>query len=319
MANRTILDGDSVFVAALDHDGGTIWENTLNQPGMSVRGGGIQTLANGDLLVNSTRTTKGSSQWNINYTRLSSDGAVKWTYEARRKGQYYEDLPPLKSDLRTQLGLQDYIELAGPVVEQADSTLHLYFNRSELLAHNVVIGRCEAVTTDGVAIEGQECPVPDQVASLQANDVAPYLVTRLGPGIAYAREINVEKSSENGPTGWKWDFESDRRAGLTDAVLTPDGGLIGVGYTMPHTTLQLKRTRHDYDAVIFRLAPDGTELWSQEYASPTRDIFARIVALGENRYAVGGHTGVNSTTGEWDPWLLIVDGDGKTQSAVPKK
>jgi hypothetical protein len=202
------------------------------------------------------------------------------------------------------------MELPAQVIEQPDGTLHLYMYRSEVLAHNKVIGRCEAVTANGAAINGKECPKPDQVAKLQENDVAPYLITRFGPGVAFAREIMVEKP---GPGGWKWTYGSNHRAGLTDAVLTPDGGLIGVGYLMP------ERKMHGYDAVIFRLAPDGTELWSQEYASPTRDIFARIVALGEDRYAVGGHTGVNSSTGQWDPWLLIVDGDGKAQSAVPKK
>jgi hypothetical protein len=145
--------------------------------------------------------------------------------------------------------------------------------------------------------------------------VAPYVVTRFRPGFSLPNKISVEKTAENGAPGWKWSYETEHRAGLTDAVLTPDGGLIGVGYAMPKDAEKM----HGYDAVIFRLAPDGTELWSQEYASPTRDIFASIVALGSDRYVVAGHTGVNSSTGEWDPWLLVIDGDGKTQSAVPQK
>lgn len=309
--DQSRANAHSSVIAALTLDGAIVWETWVSEAGAGIAASDLQKLENGDFLVKSIKVKKGGPPTTAHYTRLSPSGEVKWTYEGQRTGQYYEDLPPLESGVRTALGLANHMELPAQVIEQPNGALHLYVYRSEILAYNKVIGRCEAVTENGRAVDGKECPKPDQVTKLQENNVAPYLITRFGPGVVFAREVTVEKP---GASGWIWTYESDHRAGLTDAVLTPDGGLIGVGYVITRSPDSM----HGYDAVIFRLAADGTELWSHEYASPGRDIFARIVALGSDRYAVAGHTGVNSSTGEWNPWLLVIDGDGKTQSAVPQ-
>ncbi len=314
--SKMVFEDDMTsFVAVLSLDGEFFWETTLSNPGHSISLPKFIISGNGDFLVRMTKSVTGKGGDRAFYARLSPDGTIKWTYDGIHTGQYYEDLPPLRSLVRDPNNAEIHNESPGPIVETDDGSLQLYINRVEMITGVSEIGRCEVVSADGDALEDQECPHPEQAELTIRNRVAPYAVMRLEPGFVFANEISVEKPAENGSPGWKWSYESEHRAGLTDAVLTPDGGLIGVGYSMPKDAGKM----HGYDAVIFRLAPDGTELWSQEYASPTRDIFARIVALGEDRYAVAGHTGVNSSTGQWDPWLLILDGDGTTQSAVPQK
>lgn len=311
VSRRIFEDDTTSFVAMLSLDGEFIWETTLSDPGHSISVPTFIRSGNGDFLVRMTKSVTGKGGGKAFYARLSPDGNIKWTYDSTHTGQYYEDLPPLRSFINEEV----QIESPGPIVETDNGSLRFYINRVDYFTGVPDIGRCEVVSADGEALEDQECPHPDQAGFNVRNRVAPYVVTRFKPGIIFASEITVEKPSEAEASGWKWKYKSENRAGLTDAVLTPDGGLIGVGYSMPTDAGKM----HGYDAVIFRLSPDGTELWSQEYASPSRDIFASIIALGGDRYAVGGHTGVSSSTGQWDPWLLIVDGDGKTQSAVPQK
>ena len=283
---------------------------------MSVYGTRVEKLKNGDILVHASSTSRAGDRYAVQYTRMNADGDVIWSYESTPTGKYYNDLPPAKSFLRSKDGEAIHIEYPGPVVEQPDGTLHFYMYRGELAFEpDLVIGRCEVVSGQGILLNNQECPTPDQVAGTQANNIAPYIASRVGPGVVTAKQIDVKRFNEAGDVDWTWTYQSENRAGLTDAVLTPDGGLIGVGFLILNDGPRF----HRYEAIIFRLDPNGGEVWSHVYGSDTRDIFARIVALGDDQYIVVGHTGVKASAGWWDPWILKIGSDGVTGSAVLRR
>ena len=306
------FQGDATgFIAALDFDGNLRWETSIEEQGENIRILRVEALENGDLmLAGSISEVDGSIQSGPFFSRLSPSGEIRWSFYEPPRDDYYADLPPPRAGVLDKIGNPVLWESAGPVKEQDDGTLHLHVFRQDIIPGSPEPARCIVVSDDGLLLDRKSC---QRIRNFRAgSDQAPKNVRleKVSPGMIMVSRVEVSKLDDDGDIEWTWQLRSDHKAGLTDAVSTADGGLIGVGYTI----IPSEKRMHGYDAIIFRLDASGNELWSHTYRSAYRDIFAGIAALDEDSFIVVGHTGASMKARWWEPWILRIGGDGLVES-----
>lgn len=306
------FQGDATgFIAALDFDGKVRWETTIEEQGASIGILRIESLKDGDLIIAGSISKQDRSVQNGPFfSRLSPSGEIRWSFYEPPRDEYYADLPRLRAGVLDKNGNPVLRESAGPVKEQNDGTLHLHIFRQSILPGDTQLGRCLVVSSSGELLDGQSC-VRIAGTEKRADDASNNIrLRRVSPGLVVVKGIEVSKLDDDGDVEWTWRLQSDHKAGLTDAISTADGGLIGIGYTI----IPSEKRMHGYDAIIFRLDASGNELWSHTYRSDYRDIFASIAALDEDSFIVVGHTGASMKARWWEPWILRIGGDGLVES-----
>lgn len=312
--NPTQADSSGI-VAMLSLDGDVRWERWLSERRASINGASLSKLSDGSVLVNSVKRPRKGSHRGPHYSKVDAEGEIIWSYTSIPTGTYFEDLPPLKTWMRDSSGSQIYFESPGPVVEQPNGNIHLYIYRDGVFPGESHIGRCEVISKRGELLDDEECNELEHVIGATKAELTPYEIAPVLPGLVLAKQIEVSKIDGAGDVEWTWNYQTKNRAGLTNAVLTPDGGLIGVGFVI----LEDAPKYHGYDAIVFRLNQQGEEVWSHIYSSETRDIFADLVALENDHYAIVGHTGIKASKGWWDPWIIKIDPDGLSESVVSRR
>lgn len=146
---------------------------------------------------------------------------------------------------------------------------------------------------------------------------APFRFDTVMPGDVSPPPLRISKTGPAGEALWTWTFDETDKAGLVDALVSEDGGLIGAGYIIRKGGAKM----HGYDALLFRLDANGNEKWRQIFASDKRDVFADIAALCPTEFYVVGHTGGGEAP-DWNPWIIRMGIDGRrpgsTSAAIGK-
>lgn len=300
----------SGFIVELDLDGRIVWKKWIEEAGSSIWISKFDELENGDFLVSGGVSKRDNSIRDAAFfSRLSATGEIKWSFYPVPEADYYDDLPQPTSTTRDRDGNVVLREAAGPVREQDNGELHLHIYRRELMSHNDQVGRCVIVSATGVLLEGKSCSRLNDVEVGRHSSLRNVNLKLVSPGLVFANQIEVS-FSQSGEADWSWQLQSEHKSGLTDAISTSDGGIIGVGYIIIKSEPKL----HRYDAVVFRLDSEGNEIWSHIYRSDRRDIFTRVVALNDDSYIIVGHTGAIAQSDWWDPWIIRIGADGEVNS-----
>jgi len=81
-----------------------------------------------------------------------------------------------------------------------------------------------------------------------------------------------------------------------------DGGFLLCGHSNSFSN-------GDYDILVIKVDDDGNEIWRISYGGADWDLAKRIIATGDNEYAIVGTT-YSFGSGNADVWLLKIDNEG---------
>lgn len=311
MVHNPFQADSSGFIAKLDLDGRIEWETWVEEDRSSVWLSKVNALENGDFLLSGSLSKRDRSiRGAAFFSRVTARGEIKWSLYPLPEDDYYEDLPDPKWVTRDRDGSVILRESAGPVREQTNGDIQLHIFRREFMAQYNQVGRCVVISSEGEMLKEKPCARIENFEFVSDSSLGNIEFQKVSPGVIFAKQIEVSKVGQNGDIEWSWQFQTEHKAGITDAVSVADGGIIGVGYMIIETEPKL----HRYDAVAFRLDSEGNEIWSHTYQSNRRDIFTRVVALDEDSFIIVGHTGVVAGSDWWDPWILRIGIDGDVVS-----
>ena len=304
-AGRGSADGQG-FAAALTLSGEVGWETVISSEDGNSSPRRIRKLSDGDFLVSGSLWRREAPMESYAFlNRLAREGGMKWQYSAAPPEGYYEGSnSTLKKDF---LGMIKVRETSGPIMERANGDIELQIYRYPgIPAAHAIPERCDVISSEGARRKDATCVVDESAHVPVIEGLVPFIAKPFPPNFVGARDIIISTRGVDGNEEQIYQFETPFNAGLTDAIETADGGLIGVGFLRNEHPDRLQA----YDAVMFRIDAHGNEVWSLVCASDKRDTFTRIAEVGDEQYVAIGHTGKFTGTQRWDPWLLRFGPDG---------
>jgi hypothetical protein len=118
-----------------------------------------------------------------------------------------------------------------------------------------------------------------------------------------------------GELDWTQTFGGSGQDYATATVQTPDGGYAVVGYTQSTDGDITDKTATDSDFWVFKLAANGSLIWSKTYGGSADDRGADIINTQDGGFAVTGFSRSNdgdssANEGFQDYWIIKLDASG---------
>lgn len=260
---------DDLWVAKMNAAGTLVWNVSYGSgAGLEDRGSYIRVATSGNVYVTGRRWN--GADYDVLTVKYNASGAMQWA-EVYDGGNGGDEPAGLAIDAAENIIVAASSQVAG------DTTFNAI-----VLTYDQAGAQQSLGTFDG----GDD----DQAAALALSTSGRRhlaVTSDLDPGVAEDLRMQVVTFDAAGNVLWT---AAHNTAGTDDhaddITVNQQGQVLLTGHTNGGSP-----TDPDYDATTLLFAPDGTELWSDTYASPgdSSDIPSRI-ALTTDGFVVGGYT-----------------------------
>ncbi|MFM7080168.1 MAG: hypothetical protein ACKOYC_10320 [Bacteroidota bacterium] len=128
----------------------------------------------------------------------------------------------------------------------------------------------------------------------------------------------IVKTDVNGNKMWDTRLGGNSLELIGDIIETPDQGYLIAGSTFSGISGNITQgSRGFWDYWVVRLDAQGNIVWDQRYGGPDNDFVTAIDLMDNGDYIIGGYSQSNvgsekseACRGQWDYWILRVDGSG---------
>ena len=124
----------------------------------------------------------------------------------------------------------------------------------------------------------------------------------------------IIKVDEFGALEWEKNYGGSENDIATDAVQTPDGGFIVVGGTVSFD-VDVSGNKGFEDVWVIKINENGSLEWSKTFGGSQNEKAEAIEPTSDGNYVIAGYSDsndddVDSNNGDFDFWLLKINGNG---------
>lgn len=306
--------GSEVAVVKYASQGIILWQATLGGSGDEMLGDLIQLPDEGFLLTGSTTSADsgsgrgGSDVWAV---RLDRNGETRWS---RRFGGSGDDRGLAALALRDGsflIGGESASangDMASPRHGGLESWIAKISSDGRLLWEQHYGGRGNEKTTHLVELEaGRYLAV--NTSDSRDGDVR----SNLG-----VKDVWMFVFDDRGAIQWQQSYGGADNEEVHSILRDAEGNLVLAGTTFSPQGGMIPLQRGKGDAWLFKLAPDGTVLWSITYGGPRPEGFSSLAACQDGGFVAAGVTESRSGEGDieynagyLDGWIVKVNAFGE--------